>query len=162
MCLCFSYLAQLLNNCIVFSNILKVLELLWIGVTMECVWLWYCGKNAIVLMHTAVSGKIPGVYDKWIQACKNLRIWKVADLGPAVLRWYVKPQHVCILENPSRLLKMTKISTVFTDAAGMVEGWIHEEAEQSSAWSEMKHSTRKGMRGRVLQRKTLAVGSRTW
>lgn len=61
MCLCFSYLAQLLNNFIAFSNILKVLELLCMGVKRECVWLQYCGTNAIVLMLTVVSEKIPGV-----------------------------------------------------------------------------------------------------
>lgn len=41
LCLCFNQLAQLLNNYIVFSNVLKMLKLHCIRVKRECVWLQY-------------------------------------------------------------------------------------------------------------------------
>lgn len=54
----------------------------------------------------------------------------------------MKLQHLHILEDPSKVLKMTKTSTFSTDEAGRVQGWVHEEAEQSLPGQRW----RKGMR----------------
>lgn len=50
LCLCFNQLTKLLNNYIVFSNMLNVLKLHCIRVKRECIWLQYQGNNAILLM----------------------------------------------------------------------------------------------------------------
>jgi len=64
----------------------------------------------------------------------------------------VKLQCLSTLENPSKVLKMTKASAVSTTEAGRLE--VESLARQglSCAWSEADHSARRDRRVRALHR----------
>lgn len=71
---------------------------------------------------------------------------------------YVKLQCLGTLENPTKVLKMTKASAISTAEAGRVEVESMERQGFSYPWSEADHSTRRDIRNRVPQGQTPAVG----